>query len=221
MGNDMIDFEAARAKMVDGQIRTTDVTSHSVLSAFLSVPREAFVPDNLKALAYIDEDIQVAPGRYLMDPSPLAKLLQLAEIGRSELVLEIGAGTGYVSALLGKLAGAVFAVESDEQLASAAKSNLEKLGAANVTVVQCPLEAGYAKEAPYDLIFLSGSVEEVPPALFDQLRDGGRLIGVVGSGRAVRAHVFVKAGGSVSTSSLFNASIKPLPGFEKAREFVF
>lgn len=88
MGNDMIDFEAARAKMVDGQIRTTDVTSHSVLSAFLSVPREAFVPDNLKALAYIDEDIQVAPGRYLMDPSPLAKLLQLAEIGRSELVLK-------------------------------------------------------------------------------------------------------------------------------------
>lgn len=217
----MIDFEAARAKMVDGQIRTTDVTSHSVLSAFLSVPRETFVPDSMKALAYIDEDLQVAPGRYLMDPSPLAKLLQLAEIGREDVVLEIGAGSGYVSALLGRLAGSVVAVESDEQLAATAQANLAKVGAANVKVVQAPLEAGCPKDAPYDLIFFSGAVEHVPEALFDQLREGGRVIAVVGRGHSARAHVFVKAAGSVSTSSVFNASIKLLPGFEKAREFVF
>jgi len=207
--------------MVDGQIRTTDVTSHSVLSAFLSVPRETFVPDSMKALAYIDEDLQVAPGRYLMDPSPLAKLLQLAEIGREDVVLEIGAGTGYVSALLARLAGSVVAVESDEQLAATAQANLAKVGAANVKVVHGPLEAGYAKDAPYNLIFFSGAVENVPEALFDQLHEVGRVIAVVGRGHSARAHVFVKAAGSVSTSSVFNASIKLLPGFEKAREFVF
>lgn len=207
--------------MVDGQIRTTDVTSHSVLSAFLSVPRETFVPDSMKALAYIDEDLQVAPGRYLMDPSPLAKLLQLAEIGREDVVLEIGAGTGYVSALLARLAGSVVAVESDEQLAATAQANLAKVGAANVKVMHGPLEAGHAKDAPYNLIFFSGAVENVPEALFDQLHEGGRVIAVVGRGHSARAHVFVKATGSVSTSSVFNASIKLLPGFEKAREFVF
>jgi protein-L-isoaspartate(D-aspartate) O-methyltransferase len=217
----MIDFEAARAKMVDGQIRTTDVTSHSVLSAFLSVPREAFVPDHMKPLAYIDEDLQICPGRYIMDPSPLAKLLQLAEIGTDDLVLDVGAGTGYVSALLGRLAGAVVALESDEDMAAKAKTTLASLGAQNVTVVSGALAAGYAAEAPYDLIFVNGAVEEVPATLFGQLREGGRLVTVVGQGHSARATVFVKAASAISSTSFFNASIRQLPGFQKAREFVF
>ncbi|OLP44669.1 protein-L-isoaspartate O-methyltransferase family protein [Rhizobium oryziradicis] len=217
----MIDFEAARAKMVDGQIRTTDVTSHSILSAFLSVPREAFVPDHLKPLAYIDEDLQIAPGRYLMDPSPLAKLLQLAAISADDLVLEVGAGTGYVSALLGRLAGAVVALESDQEMVAKAKSLLASVDAQNVTVVTGALDAGWAAEAPYDLIFINGAVEEVPAALFGQLREGGRLVTVVGQGHSARATLFVKAAGSISATSFFNASIRQLPGFQKAREFVF
>lgn len=217
----MIDFEAARAKMVDGQIRTTDVTSHSILSAFLSVPREAFVPDHLKPLAYIDEDLQIAAGRYLMDPSPLAKLLQLAAISADDLVLEVGAGTGYVSALLGRLAGAVVALESDVDMAAKAKALLAGVDAQNVTVVTGALQAGCAAEAPYDLIFINGAVEDVPSALFDQLREGGRLVTVVGQGHSARATLFVKAGGGISSTSFFNASIRQLPGFQKAREFVF
>ena len=139
-----MNFETARANMVDNQIRTTDVTSHSVLTAFLSVPREAFVPEKSKSLAYIDIDVEICPAaagkpaRFLMQPSPLAKLLQLAEISKDDAVLEIGCGTGYVSALLSLLAGSVVAVEEDEALAAAAKANLSDYP--NVSVVTGPLK---------------------------------------------------------------------------------
>jgi len=222
-----MDFRDARQKMVDNQIRTTDVTSHPVLKAFLSVPREAFVPTRLKQLAYIDADLEIrsadaaAPARYLMEASPLAKLLQLAAINKKELVLEIGAGSGYVSALLSILAGSVVAVESDPNLAQSASDVLSANGYDNVAVVTGPLEAGYPAEAPYDVIFLSGAVEEVPQALLSQLRDGGRLVTVVGSGPAARAEVMVRDGATVSGRPSFNASVKMLPGFEKKAEFVF
>lgn len=217
----MIDFEAARRKMVDNQIRTRDVTAHSVLQAFLNVPREYFVPEKAKNLAYIDADIQVGPNRYLMDPSPLAKLLQLAAISKSDTVLEIGAGSGYISALLGHLAASVVAVESDEALAAQASQNLSSLGQGNVKVVQGGMEAGYASQAPYDVIFFDGSVEEVPAAIIEQLNDGGRLIAVVGYGNAAQATLMVREQGLVSQSFHFNASLKPLPGFRRAKEFVF
>jgi protein-L-isoaspartate(D-aspartate) O-methyltransferase len=220
-----MDFETARANMVDNQIRTTDVTSHSVLTAFVAVPREAFVPEKSKVLAYVDNDVEICPAaagklaRFLMQPSPLAKLLQLAEIGKDDVVLEIGCGTGYVSALLSLLAGSVVAVEEDEDLAAAAKANLVEYP--NVSVVTGPLGMGSAAGAPYDLIFVSGAVEEVPQALLSQLRDGGRLVTVQGYGGSARAKVFVGERGAVSENVFFNASVKPLPGFAKAREFVF
>lgn len=223
----MMDYTAARTKMVDNQIRTTDVTSHSVLSACLAVPREAFVPPQMKPLAYIDEDLLVAaaengvPGRYLMEASPLAKLLQLAAITKDDLVLEIGCATGYVSALLSSLAGSVVAVESDETLASRATETLANLGYDNVAVVTGPLEQGYAAEAPYDVIFVNGSIELLPEALLSQLREGGRLVAVVGYGNAARARLYVKADGVTSYTEYFNASVKPLPGFRKHAEFVF
>ncbi|MGG7517514.1 protein-L-isoaspartate O-methyltransferase family protein [Allorhizobium undicola] len=217
----MIDFEAARVKMVESQLRTTDVTSHSVLSAFLSVPRQDFVDEALKPVAYVDEDLQIAPDRYIMEPSPLAKLLQLAEITRQDRVLEIGTGTGYVAALLSRLAGKVVALESDAALAEKAKDNLAAHDCSNVSVVSGALEAGYAKEGPYDLIFVNGAVEELPEALFAQLPEGGRLLAVVGYGHAARATLFVKAAGAVAGTPSFNASVRPLPGFRKAAEFVF
>ncbi|WP_117195632.1 protein-L-isoaspartate O-methyltransferase family protein [Rhizobium terrae] len=217
----MMDFEAARTKMVENQIRTTDVTSHSVLRAFYTVPREAFVPAKAKSLAYIDTDIEVAPGRYLMEASPLAKLLQLAAVTKNDVVLEIGAGSGYASAILSLLADSVVSLESDEALASQASVTLSSLGYDNVAIVTGALENGYAGEAPYDLIFVNGAVEEVPAALIDQLRDGGRLVAVIGYGNAAQAKVLVREQGVVSESAFFNASVKPLPGFRKAREFVF
>lgn len=217
----MIDFEAARIKMVEHQIRTTDVTSHSVLRAFLSVPREAFVSEKAKPLAYLDADIELSPGRYLMEASPLAKLLQAAEITKNDRVLDVGAGTGYVAALLSHLAGSVTALESDSALCELAAANLNALGCPNVTVVTGDLTKGYAAAAPYDLIFVNGSVEEVPAALLEQLAEGGRLVAVIGYGNAAQAKILLKEHGSISESSRFNLSVKPLPGFAKVKEFVF
>lgn len=216
-----MDYTAARIKMVDNQIRTTDVTSHSVLEAFLTVPREAFVPAQLKPLAYIDNDIEVSPGRYLMEPSPLAKLIQLAVITREDVVLEVGCNTGYASAVLSKLAGSVVALEVDEALAATAGETLAELGYDNVAVVTGELEKGYAAEAPYDAIFVHGAVEVVPEAFFAQLRDGGRLVVVEGYGNASQARLYIKERGIASERSVFNTAVKPLPGFRRAAEFVF
>lgn len=220
------DYQDARQKMVDNQIRTTDVTSHSVLRAFLTVERQDFVPASLKPLAYIDTDLEITSAdgsapRYLMEPSPLAKLLQLAEIKPDHVVLEIGCAEGYAAALLSLLAGSVVAVESDGALADAASTRLSENGYDNVAVVTGDLEAGYASEAPYDVIFFNGAVETVPETITAQLREGGRLVAAVGSGNSAQAHLMVKEGGVVSGRPVFNLSIKPLPGFRKAEEFVF
>lgn len=217
----MVDFEAARIKMVENQIRTTDVTSHSVLRAFLSVPREAFVPEKAKQLAYVDADIELAPGRYLMEASPLAKQLQAAEITKDDRVLDVGTGTGYVAAILSHLAGSVTALESDPVLAEKASHNLNALDCPNATVVTGELTKGHAAGAPYDLIFVNGAVEEVPSMLLDQVSEGGRLVAVIGYGNAAQAKILLKERGAISETSRFNLSVKPLPGFTKAKEFVF
>ena len=221
------DYSEQRRKMVDGQIRTTDVTNPALLDAMLTVPREGFVRTMQRSLAYIDEDIQIAARdgdrgpRYLMEPSPFAKLVQLAEVKPSDFVLDVGCGTGYCSAVLSRLASSVIALESDAGLAEFATDALAELGYDNVVVVQWPLREGYASEAPYDVIFVGGSVEEVPQAFFDQLKEGGRLVVVVGQGNAGVARVYLKTAGEVSGRSAFNAAIKPLPGFERVRTFEF
>lgn len=221
-----MNFEAARIKMVDNQIRTTDVTSHAVLSAFLSVPREEFVPAGMKPLAYIDTDIELpaepAGGRrYLMEPSPLAKLLQLAGISKGDKVLEVGCGTGYASAILSQLAASVVALESDAKLASEATATLARLGYSNVSVAGGDLEKGHAADAPYDVIFVHGAVETIPASLLSQLNDGGRLVAVVGLGNASQAQLFLHENGRTSERLAFNTAVKPLPGFRITREFVF
>ncbi|WP_027167242.1 protein-L-isoaspartate O-methyltransferase [Mesorhizobium sp. WSM3224] len=221
------DFSERRVKMVDGQVRTTDVTSAPLIEAMLAVPREAFVGPGQQDLAYIDEDIRISDGangagaRYLMEPSPLAKLLQLAEIDAGDSVLDVGCGTGYCAALLSRLARSVVALESDPALAEAAKTTLSSLGCQNVTVVTGPLPQGHAANGPYNVIFIGGSVEEVPPALLDQLAEEGRLVAVEGRGNSGVARLFFKAGGVVTGRRAFNAAIKPLPGFERAHAFEF
>lgn len=221
------DFSERRVKMVDGQVRTTDVTDAAILSAMLSVPREAFVDSAQRELAYIDEDLRYGvtadsdQPRYLMEPSPFAKLAQLAEIGPRDFVLDVGSGTGYSAAVLSKRASSVIALESDPTLAATATSTLSSLGCDNVVVVSGPLAAGYASQAPYDVIFVGGSVEQVPDALLAQLKEGGRLVAVEGRGNAGVASVYLKADGNVTARRAFNAAVKPLPGFNRTREFEF
>jgi protein-L-isoaspartate(D-aspartate) O-methyltransferase len=222
----MVDFAKARTTMVDCQIRTIDVTEYDVLDAFSSVPREQFVPDHLKPLAYIDEDILVsaqgAAPRYVMEAGPLARLIQLAEIAATDRVLDIGSATGYSAALLSRLAASVVALESDEALANAAKANLAALGIDNVEVVVGPLTAGCPDKAPFDVILIEGAVEVIPEALLEQIGEGGRIIAVVGAhGLSARATVYTRSGGSVSGRPVFNTHVRPLPEFAQPKAFVF
>jgi len=213
------DFSELRTKMVEGQLRTTDVTDPAILDAMFAVPREAFVDEKRRALAYIDEDIEIAPGRYLMEPSPFAKLLQLAEITHADRVLDVGAGTGYSAAILSRLAASVVALESDPELAERARMLLAD--AVNVTVVTGKLAEGQAISGPYDVILLEGAVEQLPDALLSQLRDGGRLVAVEGRGNSAVARLHLKTGGSITSRGAFNAAVKPLPGFERTPAFEF
>jgi protein-L-isoaspartate(D-aspartate) O-methyltransferase len=225
-GSTMIaDYAAQRLKMVDGQLRTTDVTQAALLDAMLSVPRELFVPEGRRTLAYIDEDILVngdgAAPRFLMEPSPFARLVQLARIAPDDFVLDVGCATGYSAAVLSRLASSVVALESEPGLADAAGSTLSQLGYDNVAVVQGPLEAGYQSEAPYDVIVIEGAVELVPEALLAQLKEGGRLVAVVGTSNAGAARLYVREGDNISGRRAFNAAVKALPGFERAEQFQF
>jgi protein-L-isoaspartate(D-aspartate) O-methyltransferase len=223
----MEDYAAARTKMVDSQLRTTDVTDYAVLAAMGEIPRERFVPARMRPLAYIDEDIAVKDGaagtaaRYLMEPAPFARLVQLAEIGPSDIVLDVGCATGYSTAVLARLTYSVVAVEVDAELAALASSTLVDLGIANAAVVTGPLREGYASEGPYDAIFVGGAVEVVPEGLFAQLKAGGRLVAVVGYGRAAAATVFTRTDGEIGSRIAFNAHVQPLPGFAKPKAFVF
>ncbi len=223
----MIDFTELRRGMVDSQVRANDVTDLRIVEAMLDIPRERFVPQHLRSLAYIDDDLVIrpasggAPARYLLEPMFLAKLVQLADVQPDELVLDVGTGTGYSAAILGRLSGQVVSVDDDADLVASATATLVDLGISNAAIFQGSLTAGWAPEAPYDVIFVNGSVELVPPALLAQLRDGGRLVAVVGQGGAGRAALFTKTGTVVSERVVFNAAVPALPGFEAPQRFTF
>ncbi|MBX3491716.1 MAG: protein-L-isoaspartate O-methyltransferase [Parvibaculum sp.] len=220
----MTDFAAARHNMVESQVRVNAVTDGRVIDAMSAVPRERFVPMSRQSLAYMDEDVPVGEGgaaRFLMEPRVFAKLAQLAAVGPDDLVLDVGCGTGYSTAVLSRLAGTVVALESDGDLAARAGATLSDLGVDNAVVVAGPLNEGYAKQAPYDAIFLNGSVGAIPEAFKAQLKDGGRLVAVVGDGISGRARIFVRSGDTLSSRDAFDANIKPLPGFQPVESFVF
>lgn len=214
----------ARQNMVDSQLRPTRVTDPHILAAMAELPRERFVPKSKQGTAYIDEDIEVAPGRYLMEPVVLARLLQALELTSETNVLNIGCATGYDAALLGRLAGSVVAIESDPVLKAQASEAINELAIDNVAVIEAPLDRGYAAQAPYDAIFISGAVDEVPAALSDELAPDGRLAVVIGGGEngvLCRAHLYVRSGATLSSRPLFDAGTHMLPGFVRAESFVF
>lgn len=218
----MIDFETRRHNMVECQLRPNKVTDPRVIAAMGAVPREKFVPENLRGIAYVDEDIPLGNGRVLMEPMVLARLLQAAEIGPDDVVLDIGCGTGYTAAVCARIAATVVAAESDPRLVAEAGRVLSELEIDNVVVVETPLAQGYPDQAPYDAILLSGAVPEVPEAILGQLTDGGRLAAVIaGAGEAPSAVLARNCGGIVSRCKLFDASVPFLPGFERETGFVF
>jgi protein-L-isoaspartate(D-aspartate) O-methyltransferase len=217
----MPDYSAARANMVENQVRCNGVTDHGVIAAMSTLPRELFVPETVRGIAYMDDDVRVSPGRYLLQPRAFAKLCQFAEVSQADRVLDVGCATGYSSAALAQLAASVVGLEIDPDLAKQATAMLQHLGIANATVVTGALAEGHAKSGPYDLIFLNGAVPERPSKLLDQLAEGGRLVAIIGGQPGGHARVFVKADGVVGGRTVFDANVHSLPGFEIAESFVF
>ncbi len=217
----MFDTATARRMMVDGQVRTADVTNPDLLAAMLTVPRELFVPGSLSAQAYRDGDLVIAKDRALLKPMVLAKLIEAAEVGGSDRVLDVGCGTGYSSAVLSHLAGAVVALEEDATLARRAQEALAAAGITGVTVVTGPLRAGWPAGAPYNLILLNGATEVVPEALGTQLKPNGRLACIFGRPPGAKATLFRLIEGRLVGRPVFDAAALVLPGFAAPPAFVF
>jgi protein-L-isoaspartate(D-aspartate) O-methyltransferase len=223
-GRTMVDAALQRLNMVDSQVLPSDVTDHRILRAMRELPREKFVPPALSPLAYMDEAVPVSPAgsarRWLLAPRVAAKLLQLADVGEHDHVLDIGCATGYSAALLSRLARSVIAMECDETLVATARSNLADLGMSNVSVLQGSLILGCANKAPYDVIVLQGSIDVPLDDLLDQLKDGGRLVAIVNEGGLGRATIWKRFGRSMDDRVAFDASAPELPGFQKAPAFL-
>lgn len=220
----MFDFAAARRMMVDGQVRTADVTDQRIIAAMLDLARERFVPEHNASMAYLDLDVAVTsttPARRLLKPMVLAKLIQAAEIAPQDRVLDVGCATGYSTALLAQLAGSVIALEEDATLARHARENLAAIGAANAEVVSGALPDGWPAGAPYDVILINGAAEVVPERLLRQLAEGGRLVAVVGRAPASKAVRYLAGGGQASALPVFDAAGPALPGFAEPPAFVF
>ncbi|MCA3461172.1 MAG: protein-L-isoaspartate O-methyltransferase [Rhodobacter sp.] len=216
----MTDFATRRTVMVDTQVRPADVTKFPVIKALLSVPREAYVPRSLREAAYIGENLEIAPRRVVLEARTLAKLLDALDIQPDEMVLDLGCGLGYSTAVIARLAEAVIAVEEDAALAAQAEKTLASEGVDNAAVITGPLAQGAAKHGPYDVMTLQGAIETLPQALSDQLKEGGRIGCVFMEGALGVARVGYKVDGVVTWRFAFNATAPVLPGFELRRGFV-
>ena len=226
-GPPMSGFSTARQKMVDGQVRPSDVTDVRIIDAMLAVPREAFVPQNQRALAYLDLDLDLDVGeggpakRFLIKPVVIAKMVQAADIKDTDEVLVVGCASGYLAALVAKLARRVTATECDPSLAAKARGVFAELGIENVTVKAAAVAEGDSANAPYDVIILNGATEIVPDGLYRQLREGGRLVGVFAMTRPQRAVIVTRSHDDFGNRALFDAAIPVLPGLERPPAFVF
>ena len=221
----MSGFSTARQKMVDGQVRPSDVTDIRIINAMLAVPREAYVPASKRAMAYLDLDLDLSEGGsargFLIKPVVLARMLQAAEIKQADRVLVVGCASGYADAVIAQFASVVTATESDSALAAKARDNLARNGCGNVAVQAAAAADGDAAGGPYDVIVLNGATEIVPERLYGQLRDGGRLVGVFAMSQPQRATMVTRSHGDFGNRALFDAAVPVLPGLERVPAFVF
>lgn len=215
----MTDFATRRTMMVDTQVRPSDVTKYPIIAAMLSVPREAFVPAQMREAAYAGEHVTLGGGRVVLDPRTLAKLLDALDIQGGETVLDIGCGLGYSSAIIARMAEAVVSVEEDETLATEAQRALSSQGVDNAAVSQGKLADGAPKAGPYDVIVLQGAAEVIPDSLVAQLKEGGRIGALFMEGNLGVARVGYKIDGRITWRQVFNASAPVLPGFEMRKAF--
>ena len=220
----MSDYSVARLKMVDGQVRPSDVTDLRILEAMLAVPREEFVAANLRPMAYLDIDLEVKGGaakRCLLKPVVLAKMLQAASVSKTDRVLVVGCATGYSVAVVSKLAAQVIATEPDAELAAAAKASLSGIGASNVTVKVSEPAMGDEAHGPYDVIIVDGATEITPDTLYRQLKMGGRLAGVFAQNRPAKAWLVTRSPADFGNRVLFDAHAEVLPGLQRVPAFSF
>ncbi|HVV40700.1 MAG TPA: methyltransferase domain-containing protein [Nitrobacter sp.] len=221
----MSDFLTARRNMVDCQVRPSDVTDQRIITAMLAVPRDAFVPESKRALAYLDLDLDVSdrgnPPRCLLKPALVARMMQAAGIKSTDSVLVVGCATGYTAALAARIAARVTATESDAALAAKAASILKGLGLGDIAVVEAAAGAGAPDTAPYDVILMEGASEIIPEQLYRQLAENGRLVGISAIGRPQRAMIVTRSYDDFGDRPLFDASAPVLPGLERPAEFVF
>jgi protein-L-isoaspartate(D-aspartate) O-methyltransferase len=215
----MSDFALRRTMMVDTQVRPSDVTKFPIIDAMLNVAREDFVPSAQREAAYMGENLDLEPGRVLLEPRTLAKMLDALAITNGELVLDIGCGYGYSSAVIAHMAEAVVAVEENENMASEAQECLVDAGADNVVLHKGPLTEGAAQHGPYDVIVIQGGVTEIPQALVQQLKEGGRIAGLFIDGALGELRIGYKRGDDISWRPSFNASAPVLDGFSRAPTF--
>lgn len=225
----LIDLERARFNMIEQQIRPWDVLDAKVLSLLASVRREDFVPPALRALAFVDTQVPLKPGQAggpcMLEPKVEARLLQELQVQRHEKVLEIGTGSGFMAALLAHRAQTVISLECDPELAREAAVKLRRSALLNAevrTVTAAQGASGCLEAAPFDVIVLSGSVHEVPPALLQQLKPGGRLAAVVGDEPVMRATLYTRVGDAAwSEQDLFDTVAPRLLGFAEPTRFSF
>jgi protein-L-isoaspartate(D-aspartate) O-methyltransferase len=217
-------FEKARQAMIDSQIHPLGVVSDNILEAFQTVPREEFVPPEKQGIAYCDEDIEIGGGRYLMEPSVLARLLEHANLTQDHVVLTIGSGAGYTAAILSQLVSTVVAVENEALFVQQAQSIWDKHGYCNIAGVSGPLERGAPDSAPYDYIFFNGAVSDVPQNIKDQLKvEGSLFVLIKKAGQTIAKATEIKhiSQDIFSEHTLFDTGTPYLQGFEPKKEFVF
>jgi len=221
------DLKTQRLNMVESQIRTNEVTDRRILDAMMDIDRENFVPAADRALAYMEGEISVQTGeedgcrRTLLNPMVLAKLIQLADIKETDLVLDVGCTTGYSTALLTYLTNSVVGLEQGAKLVEKASANLASANIINAAIVEGPLNQGYSAEGPYDVILLNGRVNEPPETLLKQLKPGGRVVGVLGEGVTGKAKIWLNSATGWTSREAFDAAASDLPGFDKDRQFTF
>lgn len=215
----MADYSSRRTTMVDTQIRPSDVTKFPIIDAMLRVQRELYVPDGHSAVAYSEGDIELGEGRVVLAPRTFAKMLEASGIGANDVVLDLGCGLGYSTAVLACMARAVVAVEPNEAWAEEAQRCLSEQGADGAAVLSKPLAEGAPQNDPYDAIMVQGGIQKWPDALTDQLHEGGHAVAVWCEGRLGTVRLGRKLDGAMVWRDVFNAWAPVLPGFEQQPEF--